>query len=49
MEYISKKLDKYAAYFRRHMEYIKGLPVPSDNEQQYQTLLEDISKSILGE
>lgn len=48
MEYISKKIDKYLAYFRRHMDYIKGLPVPGDNEQQYQSLLEDISKSIQG-
>jgi len=48
MEYIAKKLDKYLAYFRRHIEYIRGLPLPSGNEQQYQTLLEDVSKSIHG-
>lgn len=48
MEYVAKKVDKYLAYFRRHMDYILGLPLPGDNEQQYQSLLEDISKSIQG-
>jgi hypothetical protein len=31
------------------MDYILGLPLPTDNEQQYQTVLEDISKAIMGQ
>jgi hypothetical protein len=31
------------------MDYILNLPMPTDNEQQYQTVIEDISKSIMGQ
>lgn len=48
MEYIAKKIDKYQAYFKRHSDYIRSLPLPEDNQQQYQALLDDTLNSIQG-
>lgn len=48
MEYIAKKIDKYQAYFKRHSDYVRGLSLPEDNQQQYQTLLEDTLNGFQG-
>ena len=48
IEYIVKKNEKYAAYFKYHFSKLEEFPEPEDNVENYRKILKGVLTTIGG-